>query len=342
MAEAPQNSAPADGVIATPPASPESLATPAPPAPPTPAPPPPVARTLVIEPSPQPWLGLDMRNADVVIELFLRAAELNRGSKLRKGSTIHLPAAGRLLMTGDLHDHNPNLVKIVKLAALTEGSDRHVIIHEVIHGEQFVNGMDLSIRILAKVAALKIAFPEQVHFLQSNHELAQYRGDGILKGNVSVCEVFDQGVDYIYGDRAGDVRQAAKAFIRSYPLAARAAKGILFVHSLPGVRQLEKFDPTILDRDTTEADLEPGGHGYVLCWGRYQSQELCDKLAAAWGVDLFIAGHQPAEMGYEMMTRTLMILASNHEHAMVLPLDLSKKYDMDKLMESLVPLAAVI
>jgi hypothetical protein len=46
-------------------------------------------------------------------------------------------------------------------------------------------------------------------------------------------------------------------------------------------------------------------------------------------------------MGYEMMTKTLMILASNHDHGMVLPIDLSKRYDMDKLVESLIPLAAL-
>lgn len=297
--------------------------------------------TPAIPPSPQPWIGIDMRNADVVVDLFNKAAKANLNSKLRKGSTVHLPDRGKVLMTGDVHDHGPNLAKILKLAAVHESPTNHVIIHEVIHGESFVNGCDLSVRILAKVAAMKGAFPDQVHLLQSNHELAQFRGEGILKGNVSVCEAFDNGVNFIYGDRADDVRVALRAFIRSYPLAVRAPRGILFVHSLPGERQIDKFDPTVLDREPTDADLEVGGSGYMLCWGRYQSQELCDKLAEKLKVQLFITGHQPAEMGYEMMTRSLMILASNHEHGMVLPIDLSKRYDMDKAMESLIPLAAL-
>ena len=297
--------------------------------------------TPAIAPSPQPWIGIDMRNADVVVDLFNKAAQANLSSKLRKGSTVHLPDRGKVLMTGDVHDHGPNLAKILKLAAVHESPTNHVIIHEVIHGESFINGCDLSVRILAKVAAMKVAFPDQVHLLQSNHELAQFRGEGILKGNISVCEAFDNGVNFIYGDRADEVRTALRTFIRSYPLAVRAPRGILFVHSLPGERQIDKFDPTVLDREPTDADLEAGGSGYMLCWGRYQSQELCDKLAEKLKVQLFITGHQPAEMGYEMMTRSLMILASNHEHGMVLPIDLSKRYDMDKVMESLIPLAAL-
>ena len=294
-----------------------------------------------LPPSPQPWIGLDMRNADVVVELFNLAADANLKSKLRKGATVHLPERGKVLMTGDIHDHGPNFTKILKLAAVHESPSNHVILHEVIHGESFINGCDLSVRILAKVAAMKAAFLDQVHLLQSNHELAQFRGEGILKGNISVCEAFDNGVNFIYGDRADDVRTALRRFIRSYPLAVRAPRGILFVHSLPGERQIDKFDPNVLDREPTETDLEVGGSGYMLCWGRYQSQELCDKLAEKLKVQLFITGHQPAEMGYEMMTRSLMILASNHEHGMVLPIDLSKRYDMDKVMESLVPLAAL-
>ena len=312
--------------------------TPQPPAAETAAPP---TSSFTLEPSPQPWMGLDMRNPELIVDLFNKAAELNRTSKLLKGSTVHLPGAGNLVMTGDLHDHGPNLNRVLNLAKIHESPDNHVILHEVIHGESFVNNCDLSVRMLAKIAALKVAFPDQVHLLQSNHELAQYRGDGILKGNVSVVKAFDDGLDYIYSDNAEMVRKAVRAFIRTYPLAVRAPRGILFIHSLPGQRQMEKFDPGILDRELTDADLEPGGNGYVLVWGRYQSQELCDKLAAAWDVNLFVCGHQPAEMGYEMMTRTLMILASNHEHGMALPLDLSKKYDMDKLVELLVPLAAM-
>ena len=307
------------------------------------APPPPEARprTLDIVPCAQPWMGLDMRNADVACELFDRAAEQNLQSPLRKGSTVHLPGRGRVVMTGDLHDHGPNLSKIVRFANLEASPNNHVILHEVVHGDSLINGCDMSVRMLAKIAALKIAFPNQVHLLQSNHELAQYRGDGILKDSINVVQAFNQGVDYIYGPNSPQVTDAVRRFVRSYPLAIRSQRGLFFAHSLPSDNKLDKFDPAVLDREPTDADLEPGGAGYVLVWGRYQTQTMCEELAKKLGVDLFVVGHQPAEMGYELINRSLMVLASNHEHGMVLDLDLGLRYDMDKLVDALVPLAGL-
>jgi len=296
---------------------------------------------IEITPSAQPWIGLDTRDADVVIDIFNQAREANINSSLRKGAVVHLPERGKVLMTGDLHDHGPNLNKIIRLSDIDRDASNHVVLHEVIHGDGIVNDTDLSVRMLTKVATLKAAFPDQVHLLQSNHELAQYRGDGILKHNLSVCEAFTAGVDYIYGDRGDEVTEVLKGFIRSYPLAIRTQRGVMFSHSLPSVKQMKTFDTTILEREVTDEDLEPGGAGYVLSWGRYQSQEVCDELAEKWGVDVFVCGHQPADMGYELMTRTLMILASNHDRGMALPIDLARRYDMDKLVEGLIPLSAL-
>jgi ABC-type Fe3+/spermidine/putrescine transport system ATPase subunit len=41
----------------------------------------------------------------VVIDLFQRGAQANLEHPDRKGAVINLPKRGRLLMTGDLHDH---------------------------------------------------------------------------------------------------------------------------------------------------------------------------------------------------------------------------------------------
>ena len=53
-----------------------------------------------------------------MVELFDKAAYCNSASRLLKGSTVHLPGAGRVVMTGDLHDHGPNLNRVLKLAAI--------------------------------------------------------------------------------------------------------------------------------------------------------------------------------------------------------------------------------
>ena len=95
-----------------------------------------------------PEQEMDLQDAKVVSELFDQAATENLQSPLREGSVMHLPAKGWALMTGDLHDNGPNLQRIIKLAALHQSSDRHLILHEIVHGPHQVNGCDLSIRMI--------------------------------------------------------------------------------------------------------------------------------------------------------------------------------------------------
>ena len=289
-----------------------------------------------------PGQRLNLQDPDVVIELFERAALVNLESPLRNGSTVRLPAEGHLTMTGDLHDNGLNFARLIKMAALHTEPTRHLILHEIIHGRHRVNGRDMSIRTLARVAALKLQYPDQVHLLQSNHELAQLGGQGISKGGVSVVREFDEAMDYLYGDDAEDVRDAMGQFIRSFILSVKCKNGVFCSHSLPSPHQLDAFDPTVIYRLPTDADLRSGGSGYVMVWGRNHTQELADHLASSWSASLFVMGHQPVEMGFETEGESMLILASDHEHGMALPIDLGKQYTMDELVAHLVPLASVI
>ena len=284
----------------------------------------------------------DLRDPDVVTDLFGAAAEANRSAGHRHGSTAHLPNDQSLLMTGDLHDHDLNYRRICRLAALDNAPDRHLVLHEIVHGPNLVNGMDLSIRTLARVAALKVRYPDQVHLLQSNHELAQLRGEGISKDGVSVVDRFDEGVEFIYGDRADDVRGAMEDYIRSLLLAVRCPNGVLCSHSVPSPRALERFDFDVLDREPTDDDLDARGSGREMVWGRNHTPEVIAELAERWNVAQFVLGHQPAEMGYYVETDAALVLASDHAHGVALPLSTSKSYDMDGLVESIVPLASVV
>jgi len=288
-----------------------------------------------------PGVGMNLQDADTVADLFRKAAEANRHTQNREGASVHLPREGKLLISGDLHDHGSNFFKIIKLAALHDSPTNHVIVHEVIHGDNRMGGRDMSIRTLARLAAWKVQHPHQVHILQSNHELAQYGGDGILKSGVDVVESFDDGIDYIYGDGAEAVREAMKAFIRSYTLAVRCANGLFVSHSLPSPTMMSKFDPDVVDREPTDADYQYRGNVYMLVWGRNQTPDLVDQLAEKWNVRQFVTGHQPAEMGYDIYGPKLMVIASDHEHGHVIPVDLSKRYDQAKLIEDLLPLASV-
>jgi hypothetical protein len=296
---------------------------------------------------------LDVRDADAVIDVFDRAAQANLNAPLRKGAVVNLPNRGRLLMTGDLHDHGLNFHRILKLAALSRSPSNHLVLHEVIHGPARINGRDLSIRILARVAALKVAFPEQVHLLQSNHELAQCLGEGIMKDGISVIEAFNEGVALLYDDRADEVRAAMSRYIKTLLLAARCANGVFCCHSLPAPRRIEKFDKTVIDRVPGDDDLRGAlagqrlagtgaGSAHDMVWGRHHNQKVADELAQAWGAKVFVMGHQPAEMGYEVEGDTMLILASDHEHGVALPIDLSQSYTRDALVEELIPLASVV
>ncbi len=284
----------------------------------------------------------DLRDADAVTDLFSRAAAANLDTPGRAGAVVDLPDSGQLLLTGDLHDNATNFQRLQKLACLDDNPNNRAIFHEVIHGPDLVNGMDLSVRMLARVAALKCRYPEQVNVMQSNHELAQLRSEGILKEGRDTVESFDEGLDFMYGGQADAVREAMNAYLVSLPLAVRCANGVFTCHSLPGNSRAKRFDPTVIDRVPTPEELAEKGDAYYMVWGRNQNQETADMLAEAWGCKQFVLGHQPADMGYEPQGETMLILASDHSHGVALPIDLSRTYDQEQLIEAIVPLASVV
>ena len=90
-------------------------------------------------------------------------------------------------MTGDIHDHRNNFKKLVNAADLGGNPRRHLVLHELIHGDHYdASGAEDSWRTLYDAALLKCDFPNQVHFLLANHDLAQIHGEGIMKSGLSV------------------------------------------------------------------------------------------------------------------------------------------------------------
>ncbi len=285
----------------------------------------------------------DLHDAQVVIDLFRQATRQNLDNPYRKGSCCHLPARGRLLMTGDLHDHLLNYQRIVKLADLDADKDNMVVLHEVIHGEHKLNGRDHSIRMLSRVAALVTRYPGQVHVMLGNHELAQLTGAEILKGGHSSVSMFDEGLDFMFDEDADGVRQAMQEFMRSMLLAVRCPNGVFCSHSLPSPYALDDFDPGIIDRVPTDEELEHGGSAYSLVWGRNHTEELAEDLAEDWDTSLFIVGHQPVDTGYDLEGKSMIILNSDDDHGAALPIDLARQYpNRAALVDEIVPLAAIV
>jgi hypothetical protein len=291
---------------------------------------------------------LDLQNAESVRETFLAGAAANRTAACRVGSIDRIEPPGTLIATGDLHDNPLHFSRLVAAAGMEENraapeSPTHLVLHEIIHSDRLMNGMDFSYRALARVAALKARFPERAHTLLANHELAQIFGAGIIKDGIKVVEAFNDAVEYAFGEEAGLVQAAIKEFILSMPLALRCVcpgGDILVCHSLPTPALMERFDPTVLSRELTEADYEPRrGAAHLLVWGRGYDAEQIEDLVERWGINLFILGHEKAENGVKLIPPCAVILNSDHEKGVYLPIDLAKPPRAEEAIGMVVPLS---
>lgn len=276
---------------------------------------------------------LDLTSAESVIAALDAGAEANRGNPLRRGSIEVVPPPTvdrpwRLIATGDLHDNPFHFARIVEAAGLAgadggrQAQPAHLTLHEIIHGENLVHGMDLSFRALTKVAALKSAHPTLVHTLLANHELAQVVGSGITKDGVPVVKAFNDGVEYVFGSAAAAVSGAIGRFIRSMPLALRLEPptdraelgAILCAHSLPAPELMDRFDASVLEREIDELiDFVPRrGAAHLMVWGRGHTPEQLKILADRWGIGLFVLGHEKAPAGWQSVPPNAVILNSDH------------------------------
>jgi len=276
--------------------------------------------------------------ADQVLEVFEAAAEENRLSTLRQHQTILLPPESEVWVVGDLHDNRRNFDKILRNVHLDENIDRHLILQELIHGDYVDDaGAEDSWLTLYRAAELKCDFPRQVHFLLANHDLAQVYGEGIAKAGRNVCESFTAGIKRDFGVKHDAVNVAITEFLLSLPLAARTPGGAFMCHSLPTDRQLPTFDFTVFDREITGADYQRRtGAAYQLIWGRHASPESAETFANKVGASVLVTGHQPQESGYATNGTKHLIIASDHNQGVYLPMQTSEAYDADSLAGRLV------
>ena len=271
-------------------------------------------------------------NADQVVETFGAAGDENKLSPLRVEQVVHLPAEGEVWMTGDIHDHRSNFNKLLAAADLENNPQRHLVLHELIHGDHIdPSGAEDSWQLLYRAAELKCDFPNQVHFLLANHDLAQIHGEGIMKAGLSVCEAFTAGVKRDFGVGATMVNVAITEFLLSLPLAIRGPSGLFLCHSLPTDDQIKSFDYSVFDRPLTPADYQRRrGPVYQLIWGRNFSPATVEEFAGQVGASLIVTGHQPQDSGYLVNGTHHIILASDHNQGTFLPLRLEEEYNAEK------------
>jgi len=282
-------------------------------------------------------------SADEMIEVLDTAAEENRLSPLRREQIVQLPDQGEVWMTGDLHDHRNNFKKLVKSSDLRNHPNRHLVLHELIHGDHYDgDGAEDSWHMLYQAALLKCDYSRQVHFLLANHDLAQVQGEGIMKAGLSVCEAFTAGVRRDFKDRGDAISIAISEFFLSLPLAVRCPNGLFFCHSLPTDSQIDTFDFTVFDRPLSGQDyMRRTGPVYQLIWGRNMTPATAEKFGDGVGASILVTGHQPQDTGYGVNGDRHLILASDHNQGVFLPLKLNEKYDMEALVHSLKKFVAV-
>jgi hypothetical protein len=277
-----------------------------------------------------------------IVDLLNKGTEANNADKYRRDNLICLPAEGNLILTGDLHGHRRNFERIVAFADLANNPERHIVIQEIIHGgpEDSYGGC-LSYRLLFDVIRYKLNFPDRVHIIMGNHDTAFINNSEVMKDGREMNRAMRQAIDREFEQDADEVKLAIRQNLFSQPLAIRAENGVWASHSLPGDRMVDKFDPQIFHRQLRVNDVVRPGSAYLLTWGRRHSQALLDKLARQFDVNVFVLGHQPQEKGWKRAGENLIIIASNHNHGCLIPVDLTQSYTVERLIESIVPLASL-
>lgn len=278
-----------------------------------------------------------------VCDLLDQAAQAMRTDSKRRGCAVRLGARGRLLATGDLHDNPMHLDAILTLARLDRDADHHVVLHEMIHSERLVNGVDLSHRMLVRAAQLVVDYPGQVHVVLANHELSQMTGAGVSKGAGNNVELFHDGLEYAFGDAWAEVGERIADFIAAMPLALLSESGVLCAHSLPAGPTAGSFDTAVLERALTEPDYQrPDGAAYQMVWGRGYAAADVERFSEAWGVRLFCLGHQHAETGIDLVLPNVLVINSDHARACAVPIDLAEPPSGEEAFMSAIPLSTVM
>ncbi len=273
-----------------------------------------------------------------VVSLFEEGAEALRKDKYRKGDVIELPPQGDLILTGDIHGNLDNYEEVVARAALDKNPQRHLVIHELIH--DFCNrGKDFSYEILQEAAELKIAFPDQLHIILGNHELAEYEDMPIKKDGRVIPLVFSESRMKALGSTGADIRAAAKKFISSMPVAVRTQANVWFSHSTSS-KAMNKFSLGLLEKATGAGTVSAKGDAVVkmevvkdLVWSRDHTPVIAAAFSQKVGCDVLVVGHEFAVDGLLVPNTRHIILDCTRENACILYLKLDKKYSHRQMVE---------
>jgi hypothetical protein len=236
------------------------------------------------------------------IALFRQAAAANLATANRVGNVIEIGhgSADDVMLTGDLHGHRRNLNLIRRIAALDLHPRRHLVLQEVCHGGPTYpkSGACMSHAMVEDIARLKVEYPDRVHFLLGNHELAELTDYPIQKNRQMLNLLFRMGMEHMYGDESERVRESLLEFLRTSPLAVRIAQGVFVCHSIPEGVDERPFDRTIFDRPIDPLEFYERADIFQMLWGRDHRSENAKAFAELMGASVLINGHEPCAEGF--------------------------------------------
>lgn len=272
-----------------------------------------------------------------ILDTLKVATEANYDTPGRKGNVIELtPELGdEIVVTGDLHGHRRNFNAIRRNVALDENPRRHLVLQEVCHGGPSypANGGCMSHMMLEDVAKLKARYPERVHFILGNHELAELIDYPIQKNKQMLNLLFRLGLQQMYGPAAEKVRQAYLPFLKSSPLAVRLPGGVFISHSIPEGVDKRGFDRSVLDRPIDEGEFLEHGPVFRLVWGRDYREENAAAFAKLVEAKVLINGHEPCPNGYATPNSYQVILDCCSEKACYVLLPIGPDWTQEQVVE---------
>jgi hypothetical protein len=274
---------------------------------------------------------------DNIITSYQQATEVNLHTPERVGNIVVLTAQScdEVMLTGDLHGHRQNFNRIKKIAALDRHPHRHLVLQEVCHGGPVYkeNSGCMSHTLLEDVAAMKIKFPRQVHFLLGNHELSEMTDYPIQKNKQMLNLQFRLGLQHLYGPATEKVREAYLPFLQSCPLAVRLPHGIFVSHSIPEFCDTRAFDVSIFDREIAYAEYFERSGVFQLVWGRDYRQENAKAFAELVGAQVLINGHEPCYEGFSAPNDYQIILDCCGEKAGYVILTPDRSWTQAEIMQ---------
>jgi hypothetical protein len=151
---------------------------------------------------------------------------------------------------------------------------------------------------LEDVAKLKTQYPERVHFILGNHELAELTDYPIQKNKQMLNLMFRLGLQQTYGPATEKIREAYFPFIRSCPLAVRLPSDVFISHSVPENVDSRPFDKSVFSRQIDPAEYYDRTGVFELVWGRDYRQQNAQAFAELMEAKVLINGHEPCPEGF--------------------------------------------